>query len=545
MGAVSGMSAVAFMLCAGALFRHGLLRLSSLPLPVFAAGSLAVIVFSTLAVGLLLGRLSPGSAGSGIPEVKVSFWKDLGFVGLRHVLVKFAAGVLSIGGGTSLGREGPTVFIGGGVASGMAGLMGVPKQGRRRPVLMGAAAALAAAFNTPLAAMTFVLEEILNDLNSRYLGSIILSAVIGAFVVHATLGRQPAFEMPDIQGTTWRVYAILPVVSIAAAYVACVFQRSVLSWRKRIRSRSRVPLVLRPMVGGLVTWALGIGIFAATGKLGVFGLGYGDLSDALTGRFGPWQIAGLLVLAKVVASVASYSWGGCGGIFSPTLFLGGLTGLFVSGAVTSLVPMGPGDTVLLCACGMCACFGAAVRAPFTSVLIVFEMTHQFSIVPALMLTTLVSQAVASRLDRRNLYDALLEQDGHDLGHTFHAHAQAPWKDIPVTAIASSHTVTVTSMTREAVKEILNWHPFARFPVADGGRVKGVARRAELEAFAAGGARPRLLDAVFCPPGASVHEAAQMLVDSPSGMLLLGTSGDSVEGIVTLHDLIRAQVAVND
>lgn len=306
-----------------------------------------------------------------------------------------------------------------------------------------------------------------------------------------------------------------------------------------------MPVVLRAAVGGLATWLVGFGFFAATGKLGVFGLGYGDLSDSLTGRFGPWEIAGLLVAAKVFVSAASYAWGGCGGIFSPTLFMGGFTGLFLSGAASLLLPLGSGDRLLLCACGMSACFGAAVRAPFTAVLIVFEMTHQFSIVPALMLATLVSQAVAARFGRVNLYDALLGQDGHELAHPAATRARASWAEIPVSSICSRRTVALERLDRNSARELLDWHPFKRFPVLEGGSVIGIARRAGLEAFASGGDPPEMLEAVFCSPGESVQEAARLLVESPSGMVVLGDACGAPQGVVTLHDLIRAQVAIDD
>ncbi len=545
MGAVSGLAAVAFMVCVQFIFENGLERISSLPLPVFAAGSLLIVAVSSLAVGLLLGRLSPGSAGSGIPQLKTAFWKDLGFVETRHAVVKFIAGALSIGGGTSLGREGPSVYIGGAAASAAAGMLGAPRQARRRPLLMGAAAALAAAFNTPLAAMTFVLEEVLNDLNSRYLGSIILSAVVGAFVVHALIGRQPAFEMPLLSGVSWHVYALVPVVAGTGACVAGLFQRAVLSWRDRIRTRSRVPVVLRPLFGGMATWIIGITVFAATGKLGVFGLGYGDLSDVMTGRFGAWEVAGLLLLAKVVASAASYSWGGCGGIFSPTLLMGGLAGLFVSGAASAWIPMSEADRVVLCACGMSACFGTAVRAPFTAVLIVFEMTHQFSIVPALMLATLVSQTVARRFGRTNLYDALLEQDGQEIRMPAKPGTRFDWRSVPAASIASARPVFLESLEAGPVRDLLTRHPFQRFPVVRDGCTTGIVQRSDLERYLATGAAPPIHPAVSHPSASSVHEAAEALVGSSQGMIIL-TGGDGrAEAVLTLHDLVRAQVALTD
>ncbi len=541
MGTVSGLSAVAFMLCVQFVFENGLVRLSNMPLSVFIPASLAVVLASSLAVGLLLGKLSPRSSGSGIPQLKTAFWKDLGFVEFRHAAVKFVAGALSIGGGTSLGREGPSVFIGGTVASGAAGLLGAPRQGRRRALLMGAAAALAAAFNTPLAAITFVMEEVLNDLNSRYLGSIILSAVLGAFVVHAIIGRQPAFEMPQFGAASWHVYALVPLVAAAGASVAGLFQRWVLAWRCRIRDRSGIPLVLRPMVGGLATWVIGTGVFILSGKLGVFGLGYSDLSDVFTGRFGAWQIAGILLLAKLAASSASYAWGGCGGIFSPTLMMGGMAGLFLSGLASLWIPVSDADRILLCACGMSACFGSAVKAPFTAVLIVFEMTHQFSIVPALMLATLVSQAVSRRFAAANMYDELLKQDGHELEHPARVHARTSWEHVPVTAIASMKPVLVSDPSPAESRRILAKYPYLRFPLIGDGSLEGLVTRQSLEKCASSGGPPGIVPASTCPESASVHDAAGMLIDASEGMLVIVGGDGGVLGVVTLHDLARAQV----
>ena len=138
---------------------------------------------------------------------------------MKTIIVKVLAGLLHVGGGMSLGREGPSIYIAGGVASQLSTLLGIPKQRRQRPAAAGAAAGLAAAFNTPLAAITFVLEEIVQDLNSRLVGSIILASVLGAFAVHAIVGKNPAFVLPQIEGATWKAYVGVP---LAAAFPSIV-----------------------------------------------------------------------------------------------------------------------------------------------------------------------------------------------------------------------------------------------------------------------------------------------------------------------------------
>jgi CIC family chloride channel protein len=224
-GLGAGIAAVAFQTAMNGLFRLSLVSLSHQSRTVFVLGSFGVIVTTSLLVGYLLNTFCREASGSGIPQLKVAFWKDFGVVPWRVVWVKFVAGVLSIGGGCSLGREGPSVQLAAGVASNLAGGLGEAKQARRLAAAAGAGAGLAAAFNTPLAAVTFVLEEIIGDLNSRLLGSVLLASVIGAFVVHGLIGPQPAFTLTGAKPPTWLVYVLTPIIAAAGALAGVLFQK--------------------------------------------------------------------------------------------------------------------------------------------------------------------------------------------------------------------------------------------------------------------------------------------------------------------------------
>jgi len=289
----------------------------------FLIVSFIAIVLASLITGYLLNSFAPMAAGSGIPQVKLNFWKEFGYAPRRISFVKFIAGVICIGGGQSLGREGPTVQIGSNLSSTIAGWLGVTKQNRRAASAAGAAAGLAAAFNAPLASVAFVLEEIIGDLNSRSLGPVLLAAVIGAFIVHAFVGAQPAFVLPHIDEPTWRPYALMPFAAGLAALAGVVFQRATLSLRAFAKKTRAIPRVLQPLAGGLITWIIGAAVFLTTARLGVFALGYDDLTDALNHGFA-WKLAGILLIGKLVATIACYGFGGCGGIFSPNLFIGGM-----------------------------------------------------------------------------------------------------------------------------------------------------------------------------------------------------------------------------
>lgn len=542
-GLSAGLAAVAFQAAMNWLYRLSFVNLSHQSRSVFLVGSFGVIVSTSLLVGYLLNTFCREASGSGIPQLKLAFWKDFGVVPWRVVWVKFVAGVLSIGGGCSLGREGPSVQLAGGLASNLAGAMGEPKQSRRLAAAAGAGAGLAAAFNTPLAAVTFVLEEIIGDLNSRLLGGVLLASVIGAFVVHGLIGRQPAFVLTGVESPAWLVYVLTPIIAAVGALIGVVFQKWTLALRARRQQFKHVPGWIRPSLGGIVTWGLGAWMFVATGHLGVFGLGYGDLSAGLNHEL-TWKIAGLLLAAKLVATVACYGLGGCGGIFSPTLFLGGMCGVCLAGLSSLILPLSAPDQLALTVVGMSACLGAVVRAPVTGILIVFEMTHEFSLVPALMIGALVSQAISRRLNHLSFYDSLIRQDGHEIEHVKPPRDLQGWQQLPVSAVANFRPVFVANLDPAELVKLLKSHPYQRFPVVEGGAVTGILTRKEAESAVAEKRSPRLETAVTCLPGHTIRELQSLLIESTALMVvLLDEPKGKILGLVTLHDLLRAEVSV--
>ena len=511
----------------------------------FAVISLVAIVGSCLLAGWLLTSYCPEAAGSGIPQVKLAYWKEFGYAASRIAWIKFIAGAVSIGGGQSLGREGPTVQIGGNLASDVAGLLGVAKQNRRAASAAGAAAGLAAAFNAPLASVAFVLEEIIGDLNSRSLGTVLVAAVVGALVVHAFLGAQPAFVLPEIGDPSWRAYLLMPVAAAFAAVAGAGFQRGTLDLRAAARKRPVIPKWLHPLAGGLITWVIGIAVFAKTGRLGVFALGYDDLSNALVGGVA-WRLALVLLIGKMIATIACYGLGGCGGIFSPNLFFGGMCGVIVAGLGGHFLHLSHADIVLLEVGGMSAGLGAAVQAPVTAILIIFEMTHQFALVPGLMLAGLVSQVIARGINPVSFYEEALEQDGHQMEHLIPPRDLRSWHGLPISAVATFKPVVITDLGEEALKEVLASKPYRVFPVVNDEHLRGVVRRSDIEAAIAAH-RPVVIEPVpRCRPGDTIRECQSLLIESPTETLVItGKPDGKVLGIVTLHDILRAQVAMAD
>jgi chloride channel protein, CIC family len=537
-GLVGGLAAVLFELGINWIYLSTFVALSHRHLTVFLFGSFTVVVACSLGGGWLMFCVDQSAAGSGIPQLKFAFWEDFGFVRFRTVLVKFFAGLLHVGGGMSLGREGPSVHIAGGLVSELSGALGIPKQRRRRPAAAGAAAGLAAAFNTPLAAITFVLEEIVQDLNSPLVGSVILASVLGAFTVHAIIGKNPAFVLPQVEGATWRAYLGIPIASAFASLVGIGFQRATLLLRAFAKSWNGLPRWMHPLLGGLTVWILGVAVFIWSGRLGVFGLGYDDLSALLHGQI-PWLLIVAFLFAKWISTVACYGWGGCGGIFAPLLFLGAAAGGTVAGLFDYALPLSSDGWTLLAIIGMSSCLSAVVRAPFTSILIVFEMTHQFSLVPALMIGALVSEAIARGLTTHNFYDEVLAQDGIVLVHVIPPRDLRSWQAYPISAIANFRPVVIDDLAPENLRSALEKNQFKRFPVVEGGKVIGCLNREEMQLAIDEGRPPLLEKAAICKRSFTIGEVARLLIDAPGGFAVL-EAGDKPAGIVTLHDLLRAQ-----
>ncbi len=409
-GLVVGLVAVAFASSAQWLIATFLFARASQSLGVFALTAFGLMTGGALVAGWLMHRYAPDAAGSGIPQVKVAYQRGKTDFSWRLVFVKFVGGVLSIGTGSSLGREGPTVHLGAALASKLAAGFRESHEGRLNAVCAGSAAGLAAAFNSPLAGVTLVLEEIAGGQNqAKFAGRSLLAAALAVLVVYLVMGNHAAFSVRSDISLHWRVLWLSPVVALVAGLAGIAFQLSTLRLRGWMK-RSPIPPSLRPASGAAIGCIAAVGAFALTGQLGVFGLGERDLEATLQNEI-VWQVAAVLLVAKVIATTFCYGAGGCGGIFAPLIFFGGMSGTVVFGLAQPWLGLDAGDQTMLSIIGMTACLCAVVRAPITSILIVTEMTQQLQALPALMVAAVIGAFLNHFLARENLYDAALRQDG--------------------------------------------------------------------------------------------------------------------------------------
>jgi CIC family chloride channel protein len=369
-----------------------------------------------LVAGLGVQYWAPGAVGSGIPQVKLAYAREAGRVPLRDAMGKFVLSVIQIGSGASLGREGPTVQICAGVSSLLGKIGKLSRQNRRRMASVGVAAGIAAAFNAPIAAVTFTLEEVIGDLDQTMLSGVIVAAALAAVVERSILGQHPVLEimrtytLGSASSLLW--YAVLGVLS---GIISVTFTDSLLRLRDLFKRSTLVPKWLHPAIGGAVTGTLAVAGLAWLHSGGIVGGGYRTLGLALMGSL-PLKVLVGLCLLKLGATVFSYSSGGVGGIFAPALFIGAMLGGAV-GYLDVAVFHNPTEEIgAFAVVGMGAVFAGIIRAPMTSVLIIFEMTGGYGLVLPLMVANMTAYALARHWRSTPIYEALLLQDGVTLPH---------------------------------------------------------------------------------------------------------------------------------
>ena len=361
-------------------------------------------LIGSLMGGWLLFKFFPDARGSGIPQTRVALVLQNGIISLRTVVGKFICSSISLGSGVALGREGPSVHIGAGIASAAGRRLGLSEDQVKSLIPVGTAAAVAAAFNTPLAAVLFTLEEILADLHTRVVGTVVIGACTSWMVLRLILGDEPLFHVPAYQLVHPLEFLIYALLGLLGGLVSTAFVKLLLWQRTRFLKAPSRWKPFTPAVGGLV-----VGLLALAAP-GVLGVGYNLVSDALNGQMA-LKVMLLLLVLKLVATATSYGSGNAGGIFGPSLFIGAMLGGAVGHVAHTLLPDHTGNAGAYALVGMGAAFAGIVRTPMTSVIMIFEVTRDYTIIVPLMIANLCSYVLAQKLQRLPIYEALSRQDG--------------------------------------------------------------------------------------------------------------------------------------
>jgi CIC family chloride channel protein len=495
-------------------------------------------VVGSLGIGYLLYRYFPNARGSGVPQTKAALFAREGRITLRTVLGKFFCTSATLASGIPLGREGPSVQVGAGIASVLGRLLGLRPEQVKKLIPVGAAAAIAAAFNTPLAAVLFALEEIMGDLHAPVMGAVVLGSATSWVVLRLFLGNHPLFKVPQYELVHPVEFAVYAVLGVVGGVVSVAFTELLLGMRARFLRLSQKTVWIQPLAGGLLVGLMGWFVPQ------VLGVGYGFVGDALNGNMA-FKMMLVLVVLKLFAVTTSYASGNAGGIFGPSLFIGAMLGGTVGTVAHHLFPAytaTPGAYALV---GMGAVFAGIVRAPMTSVLMIFEMTQDYAVIVPLMIANLVSLFIASRLQREPIYEALAVQDGIHLP-TAETRRQHGRRQV-VKIIQSASLLLPSEITVREAWERVHSSESRAWLVTDRRGVVGVISLAKLERELAEGADKKLaelVDALAFPhvhPDQGLDVALERMGANQIDVLPVVNRADvhKLEGIVTLRAVLDA------
>ena len=382
----------------------------------------------SLVTGFLLVKFFPDARGSGVPQTEAAYHLRQGDIPGRVAFGKFLTGALCIGSGHSMGREGPSVQIGAGLASAIGKWFNLSPERAQSLIPVAAAAALSAAFNTPVAAVIFALEEIIGDMNAALVGSSVVASVAAVIVARSILGNSPVFHVPQYHLVHPAELIAYVVLGVVGGVVSLGFSKGLLWLRGIFKRMPARTLMIQPAMGGLI-----IGVILIFFPQ-VMGVGYQYVNQALNGGLLLKTMA-LLCVVKLVATIVSYSSGNAGGIFAPSLYLGAMAGGVIGTLMHRFAPFPTGDPGAYALVGMGTLFAGIIRAPMTSVFMIFELTQDYQVFVPLMIANMISFVISKHYQPTSLYHALLQQDN--------VHLPAPGARVP-----SRSWLAADIMTRE-------------------------------------------------------------------------------------------------
>jgi CIC family chloride channel protein len=499
---------------------------------------LVVPIVGSLSMGFLLYKYFPDARGSGVPQTKAALFARGGIISLRTVLGKFFCTSATLASGIPLGREGPSVQVGAGIASLLGRTLGLSPEKVKALIPVGAAAAVAAAFNTPLAAVLFALEEVVGDLHAPVLGSVVLASATSWAMLRLLLGNDPLFKVPQYQLISPFELLIYAALGLLGGLLSVAFTKLLLNLRARFLRMPRKTMWFQPVVGGVAVGVMGWFVPQ------ILGVGYSYVGQVLNGGMAIRLMVLLLVL-KLFAVVISYASGNAGGIFGPALFLGAMLGGTVGGVAHHYFPAHVANAGAYGLVGMGTAFAGIVRAPMTSVVMIFETTRDYAVIVPLMISNLVSFFISSRFQPQPIYEVLAYQDGIHLP-TAESRINAANRRVsqamrPANEVLSADLTTQEALDKARASGLHAW------PVTSERGLLGIVTIAALQRAAADGLSDhKLLELIPNREFPHLHSDQSLTV----ALERMGAAGldalpvvsradvHKLEGIVALQDVLK-------
>lgn len=364
------------------------------------------VAFTLLGAGIsvaLTRRFAPEASGSGIPHLEAVLHRFRNMDWKRVLPVKFFGGIIAIGSGMALGREGPTVQMGGAVGDALSRLFKSSQRERLTLISAGAGAGLAAAFNAPLSGLIFVLEEVRRDFQPIVFGAAFIAAIVADIIARLGAGQFPVFIIPNYPVPPLGALPFFAIMGIAAGFLGVLFNKWLVGTKKLTSSiPSKYAILVAGFTGGIIGLA---GWFSPF----LMGSGFPLAESALEGNL-VLSLIPLFFILRFVMTNASYGTGAPGGIFAPMLVLGALIGSGIGQIAHLVAPTSVPIPAVFAVVGMAAYFTAVVRAPLTGIMLIVEMTGNYALMLPLLTSCFCAYAIAELLKDMPVYEALLQLD---------------------------------------------------------------------------------------------------------------------------------------
>jgi len=460
-----------------------------------------------------------------------------GFIPFRTVIGKFLICALAIGSLQSRGPEDPSLQIGAGIASALGRRLQLSREKIRLIAPVGAAAGLAAAFNAPISAVIFVIEEVIGKWSAGVLGAIVLAAVSSVVVVRGFLGSEPLFHVPVyrlVHPTELIAYAILGVIGGVSSLV---FVKLISKFRPQLKALPEWTQYLQPALAGLAIGIIGLRLPQ------VMGAGYNYIDEAMHGQF-TWQMLAILGAVKIIATTLSFVSGTPGGMFAPSLFIGAMIGGAVGGVERHFFPGLGITTGAYALVGMGTLFAGFMRVPMTSVFMVLEVSGNYSIILPVMVSNTIAYLISRKFQPTGLFDLLSRQDGMELPSMEEQREESPLRVEDAMRPAPDPILSGEETFAEAFRKIQNL-PEQHFLINQGNRGWSSITKELLQWQALGDNPDQQLNTLpsntrlpWLHPDQSLDVAMRLIGDRPLLPVVNRAAPERLEGIVTLQDILE-------
>ena len=397
-------------------------NLHTAPVP-WGAGVILIPVIGAVGVVFLVKNFAPEAKGHGVPEVMDAIFYAKGKIRPIVAVVKSLASALSIGSGGSIGREGPIIQIGSSFGSTIAQILRMAAWQRITLIAAGASAGIAATFNTPVGGLLFAMEILLHEVSARTMVPVAISTATATYVGRMFFGAHPSFIIPQLEKTYFHLtnpWVLISYIGLGLlmGLVSALYIKAIYGFEDFFDQRVKGGYYVRHLSGMLLVGILMYLLMHIFGHYYIDGVGYATVQDVLSGSLSYAPLLLLFFFLKLLSTSLTLGSGASGGIFSPGLFMGVTLGGAYGMLVSRIFPTLGVSPAAFAVAGMAGVIGGTTGATMAAIVMIFEMTLDYTVIIPMTITVALSYGVRMRLSPQSIYTLKLARRGRHLPSQF-------------------------------------------------------------------------------------------------------------------------------